>query len=166
MLRSVPILAAVAAFAACALEITAPETDLAGLPAGLDVQLTVEPAEVRPHDPFSVRLSVTNTTSDTIHVVTSHGCLAIPHVIRNGQRIPFRGSWWACTAAFASHTFAPGETRTRTWDMRAELYAEHQGDVEGAPAPRGTYLVQAEFGTYSETGPWTRPLIERTLRVK
>jgi hypothetical protein len=63
------------------------------------------------------------------YVVTAHGCLAIPHVLRNGVRVPFKGSWWGCTAAITTHIFAPGETKTRTWDMLAELYAEHPGDL-------------------------------------
>jgi hypothetical protein len=166
MYRALPLLAAVLTLAACPLDVVGPRSDLAGLPPGLDVAFTVEPSEVRQREPFTARLTVTNTTSEAIRVVTSHGCLAIPHVMRDGRRIPFRGSWWGCTAAITTHTFAPGDTRTLTWEMRAELYAEHPGDVEGAPAPRGTYLVQAEFDTFSEHGPHRKPVVERTLRVR
>lgn len=146
--------------------LTGPQRGLDRLPEGLAVEFTVEPAEVAQHAPFSVQLSVTNTTADPIHVVTAHGCLAIPHVLRNGVRAPFKGSWWACTAAITTHTFAPGETRTRTWDMRAELYAEHPGDVDGVPAPKATYRVQAEFDTYVPGESGRKPFIERTLRVR
>jgi hypothetical protein len=166
MIRAFPLLIASVAFAACALDIIAPRSDLDSLPPGLDVQFTVEPVEVRQHERFTAQLSVTNTTADTIRVVTSHGCLVIPNVIRNGQRIPFKGSWWGCTAAITTHSFAPGETRMNTWEMAAELYAEHPGDIEGAPAPKGNYLVQAEFDTYSENGPSRKPSVERPLRVK
>jgi hypothetical protein len=166
MIRSLPLLLAGVALAACALDITGPQSNLEGLPEGLDVQFTVEPGEVRQHERFSAQLSVTNTTPQTIRVVTAHSCLAIPHVIRDGQPIPIKGSGWGCYAAITTHTFAPGETRMHTWDMRAELYAQHPGDVEGAPAPTGIYRVQAEFDTYSEDGPYRKPLIERTLRVK
>ncbi len=166
MTRSLLRLFPALALAACSADLALPEPSLEGLPPGLDVQFTVSPNVVDPHQPFSAALSVTNTTSDTIRVVTAMGCLAIPHVMRDGERIPFRGSWWACTAAIATHAFAPGETRSHTWDMRAELYAEHAGDVDGAPAPSGTYSVQAEFGTYTAGGPSHRPTIARSLRVR
>lgn len=151
------------ALAACDLEIHSPRTDLNGLPTGLAVDFAVEPGEVGQHAPFTARLSVTNTTSDTVRVVTGHGCLAIAHLLRNGKRIPFQGSNWACTAAITTHTFAPGEAREVSWPMRAELYAEYEGDVDGAPAPKGSYIVQASFGT----GPSVqKPVVEAVLRVK
>jgi hypothetical protein len=166
MIRALPLLLAGVVLTACALDITDPQSNLEGLPRGLNVQLEVEPGEVRQHEPFSVLLSVTNTTTQTIRVVTAHSCLAIPHVIHDGQPIPIKGSGWGCYAAITTHTFAPGGTRTYTWDMRAELFAQHPGDIEGAPAPQGTYRVQAEFDTYSENGPQRKPWIERSLRVK
>jgi hypothetical protein len=166
MIRALLIPIAGFALAACALDITDPESRLAGLPDGLDVQLTVEPGEVRQHEHFSAQLTVTNTTTQSIQVVTTHSCLAIPRVIRNGQRTPFWGSWWGCYAAITTHTFAPGETRSHTWDMRAELYSQHPGDVDGAPAPTGTYHIQAEFDTYSDGAQLPKPSLTRTLRVK
>jgi hypothetical protein len=69
--------------AACALDITGPQTDLTGLPAGLDVQFTVEPGEVRQHAPFTARLTVTNTTSDTLRVTT--------RLVRGPGRVPHPG---------------------------------------------------------------------------
>ena len=167
MTRSLPLLLAALALAACAADLALPEPSLDGLPPGLDVQFTVSPDVVDPHEPFSAALSVTNTTSDTIRVVTAMGCLATPHVMRDGERIPFRGSWWGCTAAVATHTFAPGETWSHTWDMRAELYAENAGEAEGAPAPSGTYSVRAEFGTLQTIESGTaRPAIARSLQVR
>lgn len=160
MIRTLLSLAACATLAACALDIAGPQTDLTGLPAGLDVQLTVQPGEVGQHAPFTARLAVTNTTSGTLRVTTAHGCLATPHVLRDGRRVPFRGSWWGCTAAITTHTFAPGQTWTQIWEMRAELYAEHPGDVDGAPAPKGSYVVRAEFDTQH------KPAAEAALRVR
>lgn len=166
MIRAFLLLLPGLALAACAFDITGPRFGPEGLPEGLDVTFTVEPGEVGQHAPFTVQLSVTNTTSDPIEVVTAHGCLAIPHVIRDGKRVPFKGSLWGCTAAVTTHTFAPGETRSLTWEMRAELYAQHQGDVDGAPAPTGTYRVQAEFDTPAVDGSSRKPTVERTLRVR
>lgn len=166
MIRILALLIAGATSVACAHQITGPHTDLSGLPSGLDVQFTVAPGEVRPHEAFSAELTVTNTTAEVIKVVTANGCLAVPHVIRDGQRVPFRGSNVGCYAAVKTHTFAPGETRTHVWDMRAELYAEQPGEVEDAPAPAGTYVVQAEFDTYSEHAPNRKPVVERALQVR
>lgn len=166
MIRALQLLAAVLVLAACTRDVTGPQFNLVGLPAGLDVQFAIEPGEVRQHQPFTASLTIANTTADTIRVVTSHGCLVILHVTRDGQRIPFQGSWWGCTAAITTHTFAPGETHSQTWNLRAELYGQHPGDVEGAPAPKGTYLVQAEFDTGMADGQFRKPLVERTLQVK
>lgn len=166
MIRRHALLLAVTLIAsACPYELTSPESDLEGLPEGLEVTLTVEPGEVAQHAPFTVRLTVTNTTLETLQVVTAHGCLAVPNVLRSGERVPFEGSWWGCTAAITTHVFPPGETHSRTWEMRAELYAEHPGDVDGAPAPRGTYWVQAEFDTYVP-GTAHKPAISKMLRVR
>jgi hypothetical protein len=168
MRRTLLILAAALSTTACAYEIAgpAPAGDVILHP-GLDVSLTVHPAEVPQHGPFTARLTVTNTTSDTIRVGTAHGCLAVPWVFRNGEPVPFDGSWWACTAAGASHAFPPGETRSITWNMRAALYAQTADDVDGAPAPRGSYQVVAEFDTYLPgSPPGVKPRVEEPLRVR
>ncbi len=157
---------AVTGLVSCAREATAPAGNLDGLPAGLDVQLALDPGEVSRRGSFSTLLSVTNTTADTIRVVTAHGCLAVPNVIRNGARIPFKGSGWGCTAAITTHTLAPGAVWSRTWEMHAELYAQEPGDPDGTPAPAGMYRVQAEFDTFAEGGATQKPTIERPLRVR
>ena len=150
----------------CAAHVVAPEASLDGLPEGLRVELVVEPNVVAAHESFTARLTVTNTTMRTIRVITSHGCLVIPHVMRDGTRVPFHGSSWMCTAAITPHSFEPGQTIRRSWEMRAELYAEHPGDVEGAPALPGIYRVQAEFDTAPVGGQNRKPVIERTLLVR
>jgi hypothetical protein len=151
---------------ACDFELAGPHSELDGLPEGLEVRLAVEPGEVSPHAPFTVHFSATNTTPDSIYLVTSHGCLVIPAVLRNGKRIPFRGSGWACTAAITTHTFAPGETRKIAWQMRAELYAENSGDRDGVPAPKGNYIVQAAFETRAIDDSGRTPVVEASLRVR
>lgn len=160
------LLLAAALIAGCDAVIVGPGSSLEGLPPGLRVELDVDPGVVAPHAPFTARLSVTNTTTRELRVVTAHGCLAIPYVMRDQTRLPFEGSWWGCTAAITTHAFAPGETRTRIWEMRAELYAAHPGDRDGAPASPGVYRVGAEFDTYSPSGPTSKPSIERSLLVR
>lgn len=155
-----------AALAACAAELTSPQPRLEGIPAGLDVQFTVAPAEVAPRDPFTVRLAVTNPTTSPVRIVTANGCLALPNVLRDGRRVPFRGSALGCTAAVTTHVFAPGQTRTLTWELRAELYAENPGDVDGAPAPRGTYRVQAEFDPFVQAPAGEKAFAETLLQVR
>ena len=169
MIRRLLLLAVFALFAlsatACPFEIAGPATNLDSLPQGLEVTFAVEPGEVAQREPFTVTLSVRNTTTEPITVTTAHGCLAVPHVIRDGERIPFKGSWWGCGAAITDHVFPAGETRTMTWSMRAELYAQHEGDVDGAPAPKGTYWVQAEFDSYVPGNP-EKPSVVAPLRVR
>ena len=150
--------------AACT-DSTGPQPSLDGLPPGLSVALTVQPAEVSQHESFTVELSVTNTTANTIQYVTSHGCLALPNVVRSGQRIPFEGTALGCFTAITTHTFAPGETRSLTWDLRAQLYAQHPGEITGLPAPTGLYTVQAVFDPFPIDGSVRKPTIEALLRV-
>jgi hypothetical protein len=165
MTRPASLLLSMILLSGCALDVTLPSPSLDGLPHGLEVALTLEPGEVAPHEDFGARLAITNITADTIRIGTGMGCLVVPGVYRNGVRTPFRGSWWACTAAGASHVFPPGETRTIEWTMRAELYAEHPGDTDGAPAPRGTYTVRAEFATPPDAS-GRQPAVDATLRVR
>jgi hypothetical protein len=166
MIRRFLLLLPGIALAACSHAITDSHLSLDGLPAGLEVRFTVTPDEVSQHGPFAVQLDVTNTTKETVWVITAHSCLALPHVFRDGRRIPFEGSAWGCYAAITTHTFLPGQVWTMTWNMRASLYGEHPGDVEGAPAPKGTYRVRAEFDTFSEAGPAPKPAVERMLQVR
>lgn len=149
----------------CSLELLTPGPNTDGLPDGLEISLIVTPDDVGQHAPFTVRFSATNTTDEAMQIVTSHGCLVTPGVYRNGVRVPFKGTAWGCTAAITTHTFLAGETKTFEWDMRAELYAEHAGDVENAPAPTGTYAVRIEFDIPAE-GSNRKPGAEATLRVR
>ena len=164
MFRLSILLAASALATACPFEISAPETDLEGLPEGLEISLDVEPQAVAPHAPFTATLIVRNTTSESISITTSSTCLAVPNVLRDGARTPFVGSWWGCGDAISTHVIPAGEMRTQAWSMRAELYAEEQGDPDGAPAPRGVYRVQAEFDVYVP-GARRKPSIAAVLRV-
>ena len=147
-------------------EILSPSDSTGGLPDGLEVSLVLDDDEVMQHAPFTARFTATNTTTSTMQIVTSHGCLVLPGVYRNGVRVPFKGSLWGCTAAITTHVFAPGETKTYEWPMRAELYAQETGDIEGAPAPRGTYVVRVEFELQPPPGSQQRPRAERTLVVQ
>lgn len=150
--------------AACELDFTSPETDLEGLPDGLVVDLEVEPAEVRQHGAFSLRLRILNTTDEPIVISTGISCLAHPHVKRGGKWMPFRGTDLACLAVGVAHVFEPGEVYERVWDLEATLYSQSPRDIEGAPAPKGKYAAGLTFGGSSLSGSF--PVIERSLRVR
>jgi hypothetical protein len=151
--------------AGCSFDIAGPHPVADALIEGLTVELEISPSEVRPFEPFTVRLDVANRTADTIRVVTAHGCLATPHVLRDGVRIPMEGSWWGCTAAITTHVFAPGQTWSQTWRMRAAVYAEASGEVDGAPARRGHYRVRTVFDLL-ELAPDRQPFVEGEIRVR
>lgn len=165
MSKTTGLLLAALLLTGCSLELVTPGPNTDGLPDGLEISLVVTPNEVSQHAPFHVRFTATNTTAEPMQIVTSHGCLVTPAVFRNGQRLPFAGSGVLCTAAITTHTFLPGETKAFEWVLRAELYAQHDGDVEGAPAPRGTYAVRVEFDIATE-GSNRKPGAEATLRVR
>lgn len=158
MLRQFPLLLASLIIAACSSATTDPTILLDDLPYGLAVEFTMDPVEVGPHDPFSVSLSLTNTTNDTITIVTPNHALAMPRVVRDGERILFRGSDLGFFPVVTTRTFAPGEQVTRTWELRAELMSMDDDDeIVWLPAEPGAYLVQVEFqvGAVDE-----RPLTE------
>jgi hypothetical protein len=167
MIRNLLPLVVLLTLAACARDVAGPQHVAEQRPSHvLDVSITVEPGEVGQHEAFMATLRIVNPTDQTIRVVTGSGCLATPSVVRDGRRVPFRGSSWLCTAAITTHTFPPGAIRVLTWEMRAELYAEHPGDAAGAPAPSGVYRVQADFGTPVEDGSGRNPAAEASLRVR
>ncbi|HSJ30488.1 MAG TPA: hypothetical protein VK933_03580 [Longimicrobiales bacterium] len=147
-------------------EILPPSDSTNGLPEGLEVSLVLDDDEVMQHAPFTALFTATNTTRSAMQIVTSHGCLVLPGVYRNGVRVPFKGSAYGCTAAITTHVFAPGETKTYEWSMRAELYAQDPGDIEGAPAPTGSYMVRVEFELQPPPGSQHRPRAETTLVVR
>jgi hypothetical protein len=166
MIRRLALLVAGLALAACTLDGVFPQPSLDGLPQGLDVRLTVAPEAVGALGEFSAVLTLTNTTADSLRFTTTDGCLATPNVYREGVRYLFWGSGSPpCLTALTTHSFAPGETLTKTWNMRAELSPVNPGGAHGDPAPAGTYQVQAEFRIYTD-GALKRAAVESTLRVR
>lgn len=166
LFRSILVLLPSLILAACSLDIATPGPTTDGLPKGLEAELVVEPGTVAQHAPFTVRLRVTNTTADTIRIVTSDTCLALPKVTHSGKWILFKGSIMGCGDAIWTHSFAPGETVSRNWVMRAELYAESAGEEDGPPAPKGTYIIVAEFGGMPGDRVGDRPMVSTPLRVR
>jgi predicted transcriptional regulator len=135
-----------------------------GLPEELVFSLELLPDEVEPHGDFVVIFEVKNRSWRSVKVGTPHSCLVLPSVYRNGERVPFRGTAHVCLAVVTTHTFPPGETKTLTWNLQAELHAQHPGDPEGTPAPPGTYRVRAEFEFSPRNG--QRPGVGAPLRVR
>lgn len=158
MIRRILAAAAVLLLTGCSADLLVTDPGGEIIP-GLQASISVAPGEVQAHDAFTARLTLTNVTSSEVSVVTNGGCLALPVVTRDGERVPFQGSSQGCTGAITTHTFAPGETRVITWNLRAELYGQQSGDLELAPAPRGTYRVRAEIQTEA------RPSVDQVLRV-
>jgi hypothetical protein len=165
MRRASLLLIGTLALSACNGTIAGPDPVKVILPGELLLELTLSTDQVEQHGSFTATVSATNISGDTLRVVTPGGCLHTLHVYRGNVRIPFDGTAWGCTAAITTHVFAPGESRTHEWTLRARLYAEHPGDVEGAPAPKGSYSVLARFDTAWETG-GPAPVVSRTLTVR
>jgi hypothetical protein len=164
--NTVPVLAAALLFlTGCNDSITGvPLENRQGIPDEIAVGMTLVPDEVDPHGSFTAVFQLRNRSHRTVRITTPHSCLVVPGVYRGSERVPFQGSWYACLTVLTTHTFEPGESRTISWDMKAELYAQHQGDPDGAPAPPGPYVVRAEFEMYNEDG--TRPGVGALLRVR
>jgi len=162
-----PLWIAILPLVGCALEIAEPRMLNQVSAHGLAVTLEVEPAEVAPSGEFTATLSVTNTRFVPVTLTTYSTCLAVAGVYSNAGRVPFEGSWWGCRGALWSHHLEPGQTITRSWEMRARLYAEQSGDPDGVPAPAGSYRVRAEFHVFEIDGePAELPTVEASLRVR
>jgi len=165
MRRASLLLLGTLALSACNGVISGPDPVHVTIPAGLRLELTLSTDRVEQHGEFMTTVTATNVSDHTLSVVTPSGCLYTLDVYRGDVRVPFDGTAWGCHTAITTHVFAPGESRTHEWMLRARLYAEHPGDVEGAPAPKGTYSVRARFDTAWQTG-GPAPVVARTLTVR
>ncbi|CAN5395740.1 hypothetical protein BH24GEM3_BH24GEM3_22400 [soil metagenome] len=107
---------------------------------GVELRLNVRPAEVRPHQPFTARISVTNRRSHSVTLVTRQSCIALFEVYAGERLIPLSGTENGCHPATTQHTLRPGESLRRAVPIWAEA-------PDGAPISRGEYLLRVSFSS-------------------
>lgn len=107
---------------------------------GIELRLNVRPAEVRVHQPFTARVSVTNRRSHTVTLVTRQSCIASFEVYASERPTPLSGTENSCYMAITQHTLKPGQTLRRTVPIWAE-------GPRGEPVPRGEYILRAAFSS-------------------
>ncbi len=107
---------------------------------GVELRLNVRPAEVRSHQPFTARVSVTNRRSHTVTLVTRQSCIALLEVYAGDRMVPFSGTENGCHRAVTQHTLRPGQSLRRAVPIWAEA-------PDGAPVPAGEYLLRARFSS-------------------
>jgi hypothetical protein len=108
---------------------------------------------------------VINVSADTIQINTSDSCLFDPVIYEIHRRFAMTGIVWGCAQIGTTHTFPPGETRSFTWPMKAEVYARTtDGAVGIAAAPKGVYLMTAKLHGLSVEG--NSPEIKAFIRVR
>jgi len=146
------------AMTACALETLGPSQ---AAEQGLEVQLAA-PAEVTAHQPFDVRLTITNRRAEPVRLMTPTTCLVTFGVFIQGERVPFEGSLHGCGEAIWHHEIEAGGTLEQTWSLRAELT-----EPRHAPVSRGSYTVRATPEVMEINGqPARLPDVERRLVVR
>lgn len=107
---------------------------------GIELRLNVRPAEVRPHQPFTARISVVNRRSHSVTLVTRQSCIALLEVYAGERLTPFSGTENGCHRAVTQHTLKPGQALRRALPIWAEA-------PDGAPVPPGEYLLRVSFSS-------------------
>jgi hypothetical protein len=130
---------------ACTVEIAAPATGEAGVGGeqrvivvgGIRATLALAPNDVERTYPFRAQLTLTNTTATTSTWTSGSSCLAILNLYRGAARIPLRGTDYGCLAVITTHTLAPGESKTASWDLVAQT-------TDGSALIPGEYVLEAD----------------------
>ncbi len=135
--RTLSLLLIVVVCAACSTRQLGPDHTIAE---GIEVRLRVQPTEVRLHEPFTARVSVTNRREKTVTLVTRHSCIAAFEVYSGERPVTFSGTENGCFTAVTQHTLRPGRTVQRALPIWAET-------PEGGPVPRGEYILRASFSS-------------------
>lgn len=107
---------------------------------GIEMRLSVRPAEVRLHQPFTAHVSVTNRRSHTVTLVSRQSCVA-RFALYNGEDLtPVSGTERGCHAAITQHTLRPGQSMRRALPIWAE-------SPNGGSIARGEYRLRAIFSS-------------------
>lgn len=135
---------------------------------GLKIHLFA-PGTVAASDSFEVRFVVLNRTFEEVTIVTPSGCLVVPGVFEGSQyglreRVPFRGSVIACTAAITEHEIPGRQTVERTFDLEAVL--PRYDEREDEPVPPGDYLLRVGLDWTIEGKKVDLVAVERELVVR
>lgn len=90
----------------------------------LDVELTVDPAQLAPGTatPVTATLALTNRWTGVLRLETFNTCIAIVriHDAEGGEAFTFP---WGCWATIGYHTIPPGETLETSWSDQVALEA-------------------------------------------
>lgn len=107
---------------------------------GIELRLSVRPSEIRPHQPFTAQVSITNRRSHRVTLVTRQSCIALFEVYAGNQPTALSGTENSCHPAVTQHTLAPGQSLRRALPIWAEA-------PNGAPISRGEYVLRVSFSS-------------------
>ena len=117
-------------------------TSCRGLPVGPEVinsTLHLSATELRFGETFVATLTLENPTNREVTLTSPEGCLALPSVYREGQRLEWDGTSLGCLTAVTHHTVPAHGTLVRAFELRAALL--------GGPDP-SDYEIEPEPGVY------------------
>jgi hypothetical protein len=126
------------------LDLVAPGPPVAGdgelTAGGVHVSLTLSASTVAPPGVIVAELRYENRGSAPVTVTSAYGCLSFAGVYRDGLRIPFPSTEYACTAAVTNRELAPGAVVGMDWSLVI--------GGAGVELPPASYLFVAHLNTH------------------
>jgi hypothetical protein len=105
----------------------------------LTVDVTVAPTVVTPGDSLLVTLTIANPTSFPIRLGSRDGCVALPVVYADGERVAWEGTALGCFAMMSTFTVPGRGTLAREFSLVAFLQEETAPWDYTVPPPPGAY---------------------------
>jgi hypothetical protein len=128
----------------CANGITAPHPPHVIEDETVRVTLAVTPAVLSQGEVAVASLEYKNTTSETVVITSTYGCLAFAAVYRESVLIPFPSTGYGCTTAISHRNIEPGEPLVMEWSLPI-------GEPDGVAAPPGIYRFVAHLNTHADS---------------
>lgn len=119
------------------------QSSLAG-PEAIASDLHLNATEVSFGESFIVTLKLQNTTDRNVTLRSPMGCVALPSVYRDAERLDWDGTALGCTAAVTSWVVPARDSMVVAFELRAALRGGTDPfDYEVEPEP-GVYEVRME----------------------
>jgi hypothetical protein len=107
------------------------------LVSGVHARLDITPGVVERTATFTATLTLTNQSAVAASWTSGMGCLAFLNVYRNEQRVPLRGTDFACLAVVSHRMLLPGESLAHSWQLVAQT-------TDGSRVQPGEYILEAD----------------------
>lgn len=114
-------------------------------PSDIHASLDLSRDEVVAGESFVATLLLTNPTDDAITLGSPMGCLALPSIHRDGERLNWAGTEIYCLAIEGHHRIPARATRTIDFNLKAALRQPSAPFDYVVPAAPGVYELRMEM---------------------